>query len=129
MSVAITIGPQLLIPSEYVEAADLKRKVAPVTITQVEVSELRMQGGKSQKKPIIHFKGTNKKLVLNKTNAKSIAKVLGTGVCEEWVGKQIILYPTTTRCGGEEVDCVRVRERVPAKQAAPVDDGQFVAAN
>jgi len=51
-------------------------------------------------------------LLLNKTNAKTIAQLYGNkpGL---WAGKLITLYPTTTEMAGDTVDCIRVRNSVP----------------
>lgn len=51
-------------------------------------------------------------LLLNKTNAKTIAQLYGKRPAD-WVGKWIQLYPTTTEVGGETRDCIRVRNQVP----------------
>jgi phosphopantetheine adenylyltransferase len=71
-------------------------------------AELQMAGGNKEVKPVLYFANAKKKLVLNKTNAKAIAKLHGSAA-EGWAGKQVVLYPTTTRCGRDVVDCVRVR--------------------
>ncbi len=65
---------ELLFPSEYLRAADLQGRDVPVTIAKVEVEDLTMRGGKKEAKPVMHLKHTQKRLVLNKTNALSIAK-------------------------------------------------------
>lgn len=100
---------KLLFPSNYVGAHDLKGKDVTLTIEAVAIEELTMAGGKTENKPIVRFKGASKALVLNKTNAKSIAKQHGK-TTDDWIGKQITLYPTTTKCGRETVDCIRIRE-------------------
>lgn len=112
MSLNVTLEGKLLFPSEYVGAADLKGRDATLTIAKIEVADLHIQGGKSKRKPVMYFEKTPKKLVLNSTNARTIAGLYG-GECEAWVGKRITIYPTTTRCGGSTVDCVRVREWNP----------------
>jgi hypothetical protein len=55
-------------------------------------------------------------LLLNKTNAKTIAKLYGNSP-SAWVGKFISLFPSTTSVGGEDVDCIRVRNQVPKLKA------------
>lgn len=112
MSVNVTLNDQLLFPSEYVGAGDLKGRDVTLTIADVQVADLRLQGGASKKKPVVFFTGTPKKLVMNKTNAKIIAALHGAEA-SLWVGKRITLYPTKTQCGGAQVDCVRVREKLP----------------
>ena len=122
MSVNVTLAGQLLYPSEYVGAADLKGRDVTLTISSVEVADLQMHGGKVQKKPVVHFVRTDKKLVMNKTNAGTIAGLYG-GEVTTWAGKKITLYPAKCRCGGSTVDCVRVRDAVPGAHVAPPSDG------
>lgn len=112
MSDAITLKGELLFPSKYVGAADLKGRDVIVEIESIDISELQMVGGRKEKKPLVHFKKTPKALVLNKTNARTIASLYG-GAVEGWVGKRIVLFPTTTTCGRNTVDCVRIRDVVP----------------
>lgn len=93
-------------PSNYLKAGDLKDAEAIVTIVKVEVEEV---GRDKEQKLVLYFKGKKKGLVLNKTNSKKIATVLSADDTDEWVGKQIKLYPTETEFGGETVDCIRVK--------------------
>ena len=99
---------KLLFPNEYVGAHDLNGKDAVMTIERVDVEELTMEGGKKQKKPVVWFKGAKKRMVMNKTNAKTIAKMHGTDTAN-WVGKQITLYPTTCKVGPNMEECIRIR--------------------
>ncbi len=120
MSVSITLGGELAFPSDYIGAADLKGKDVTLTIGPMDFQELMLVGGKKQRKivlefadpPATYFSKQPKKLVLNKTNGKTIAAIYG-GEIRAWTGKRITLYPTKTKCGRETVDCVRVRERAP----------------
>ena len=80
------------------------------TIEKVEADELRLKDGTNEQKYIVHFKDTKKMLVLNKTNACVIAKVLDERDALKWPGRTIRLYPTTCSCFGKTVDCIRVRE-------------------
>jgi hypothetical protein len=105
---------------DYVGAWDIPDgKDVTLTITAVKGGELTSIGGRKSKKPLLSFKGTEKKLALNATNGKTIASMYGKFV-EEWVGKKIAIYKSTTRSpeGDGEVDCVRVRPRVPAGAGA-----------
>lgn len=87
---------------------------AVVTIEKVEAGELHKPGAKKgERKPLLTFRGTEKKMVVNATNAKTIANLYGTHV-EEWVGKRISLFRSKTHGpGGAEMDCIRVRPTVP----------------
>jgi hypothetical protein len=71
-------------------------------------------------------------LLLNKTNAKTIAQLYGNNPAA-WVGQLITLFPSTTSVGGQECDCVRVRPKVPSakrtkeepvQQREPGDDAE-----
>ena len=96
-------------------ACHLDGKDVTLTIKKVEGGVITGAKGKKDKKPILHFERTDKRLGLNKTNGKVIAQLYGTEV-NEWVGKRVTLFATTTDYGGETVECIRVRNRVPAEQ-------------
>lgn len=98
--------------SDYIYAFDLQGQDVTVTIDRVVGVTLVGEGGRKAKKPCVYFRGKDRGLALNKTNGKTIASLYGPHV-EEWVGKRITLYPTTTQFGGETKDCIRVRNRVP----------------
>lgn len=105
----------LLFPSDYITAADLLGRDVTITIEAIEPRhELQRQSGKDYR-PVIRMRGKAKKWVLNKTNAKTIAKLYGPEV-QGWIGKRVTIYPTRTRFGPDEVDAIRVRPRVPSDQ-------------
>ena len=112
MGSPVTLKGSLLFPSKYLSHVDLQGKDFTLTIEHVNVDELQMVGGKKEKKPLVSFKGAQKKLVLNKTNATIIADLYGNEVTG-WFGKRITLYPTTCRFGANTEKCIRVREAVP----------------
>jgi len=123
---------KLLFPSKYLSSADLKEKDVTVLVDRVEKDTLKVAGGKSELKLILHMraasgKALGKMLVLNKTNATTIAALHGPKV-ETWKGKPVTLYPTTCKFGPATVDCVRVRARhghggdVPEGLTEPVRD-------
>lgn len=97
---------------DYLAAFDLNGKDATVTIARVEGKELTGSGGRKAKKPVIWFEGKEKGMALNKTNGKTIASLYGNDTTA-WIGKAITIYPTTTSMGGETVDCLRVRPKIP----------------
>lgn len=74
---------------------------------------------KPNKRPVISFKGTEKKLIVNATIGKTIASLYGADVTN-WIGKKITLYASTTRAKGMEIECIRVRPQAPTGQAAPI---------
>lgn len=63
-------------------------------------------------KPTLTFKEDKRRLVLNKTNAKSIAAIHGDET-DSWGGKQITLYASTCDYRGDNVECIRIRKVEP----------------
>jgi len=103
-------------PGEFIGNWDLPTgEDTIVTISKVECRQLGNKGTK-EKKPIIMFDGSERGLVGNKTNCKTISALYGTD-CEQWIGKSIALFSTQCEAFGEMVDCIRVRPEVPTKLA------------
>lgn len=114
--------------SDMLFAHDLQGRDVTVEIEKVYKGELTGEKGRKTKKPFVKIKGRDKKLALNKTNGRTVAKLYGTDTAA-WVGKLITLFPTTTEFGGETVDCIRIRPTVPQRKgqatAAPAHaDGE-----
>ena len=115
----------LMFPNRYLAAADLRGKDVTLTISALKQEELQCSNGSKESKWIVYFKemerrkGDDQKcLVVNKTNATTIAKVYGPET-DNWIGKPITLYPTTTRFGRDTVDCIRIRDRAPTRKQEP----------
>lgn len=92
-------------PTKYVSAPDLQGKDINLTINHVAMESV---GSPSENLPVIYFMGTQKGLVLNKTNGQTIAEQHGDE-SDQWQGKKITLYPTSTDYAGRTVPCIRVR--------------------
>lgn len=92
-------------PSKYLTAADLCNSTVTVVIETMIMEEV--QKGED-KKPVVYFRGKNKGLVLNKTNANTIADMHGQEM-DTWGGKSISLWPTQTEFQGRAVACIRVK--------------------
>ncbi len=116
-----TFKGSLMFPSKYVAAEDLKGRDVAVTIRRVEIATLQMKGGGTEKKFLIHFDGKDKPLVLNKTNATTIAMLHG-GAAEKWTGKRITLWPTTCSAFGATTTCIRVRDKCPDDTSKPAEN-------
>lgn len=92
----------------YLNAATLKSEELvnkPLTINGSEVVEL----GTTNPRPkvVLNFKETEKRLPLNKTNAKILSENLGDET-DTWVGKQITLRVTKRQFQGNIVDGIEV---------------------
>lgn len=100
-------------PSKYIKAAEVPEEGLALVIDRVDVEDV---DGKGTHKPVAYFRKAKKGLVLNVTNAKKIASLLGSQDTEEWAGKPVTLYQSETEYAGDTVACIRVRG---AKAAAP----------
>lgn len=98
---------------EHLYAFDLDGRDVTLTIESVSAGELTGDQGRKTKKPIATFKETKKKLALNNTNCKTIVQLYGSNEVNDWAGKRITLFPTTTQFGGETKDCIRIRPVIP----------------
>jgi hypothetical protein len=102
--------------SDYLKAEDLPVGTrAGVVISKCEAQEFtNKEDNSKQRKMVLSFEGREKKLVLNITNAKMIARNLGSDDTDNWIGKRIELYRSVTDRGSQkDVPCIRVKEQVP----------------
>ena len=98
-------------PGNYIDALCVTGKDATLTIKSVtEPNNKKTADGTVIDKPIVYFNETDKGLILNKTNGRSIGLAFGANQMDDWVGKKITLFATTTDAFGKKnVPCVRVR--------------------
>ncbi len=101
-----------LFPSNYLSAEELEDGDKVFTIKSVEMEPV---GQEKQEKPVLNFDGSEKGLVLNKTNANVIASLYGSNI-EDWVGKAITLYATEVQYQGKTTMGIRVRAKKPASK-------------
>lgn len=107
---------------EHLYAFDLNGRDVTIQIEKVFAGELQGEKGRKSKKPVIKIVGKDKKLAINKTNGKIIASLYGNET-DDWAGKFITIYPTTTEFGGETVECIRVRPQIPSVKASKNGNG------
>jgi hypothetical protein len=97
-----------------------------VRIVKVEAGELIGDGGRKARKPVLTLEWQRNApndvrelpFAISKTDGKTIAGMYGSDP-RAWVGKEVILYPTTTRSPtGGTVECIRIKPMVP-KQIGP----------
>jgi hypothetical protein len=109
-----------LYPSRYLRCADLDGKPMRVTISDITREDIN-----GESKVLLSF-AEGKQLILNKTNARSIARILGDET-SAWHGRAIMLVPTVVDFKGDSVDAIRVKP-APARKTAgnnkpsPFDD-------
>jgi hypothetical protein len=107
-----------LYPSRFLKCSDLNGKPLRVTIAGLKREDV---GG--EQKVVLSFVNGTKQLILNKTNARAIAKALGDET-RGWAGKDIVLVPAQVDFRGDMVDAIRVRAAPPRpqQQQAPNND-------
>lgn len=101
-------------PSNYLKASDLGGQQPTVTISAVKFEAV---GREKEMKPILYFTGKEKGMVLNKTNAKTIAHLVGSFETDEWVGFRVRLYSAHVEFQGDTVEAIRIK-------AAPANGAQ-----
>jgi len=94
------IGAEILQPNQELE----------LTIEKVQKEQVKTAEG-TQECIVAYFKGGQKGMIINKTNAKIITKVVDTPFIEQWVGKSIIIYAAKVRAFGEMVEALRVKNQ------------------
>lgn len=118
-------------PSKYLKASDIDGNPT-VEIAQVVEEEV---GRDKEMRPVLYFHGSEKGIILNKTNANNIAKLYGFET-DDWAGKKVMLGTQYVDFQGQSVEAIRVyppkRQSAnaplgtsPARQSrpAPADDG------
>jgi len=99
--------------SNYLKASDLQGRQLAVTMSKVEREKI---GNEPEPKNVLYFRGKEKGLVLNITNANLISEIYGDEM-DNWSGGEIILFEDRVAFQGKIVPAIRVRA-VPRK--APV---------
>lgn len=105
-----------LVNIDYIGAYSLEDgKDLTVQIQSVEVKRVKGEGGKEEDCTVASLQG-QKPFIVNRTNAKTITKLYNSPYIEDWAGKKITLYATTTRVAGETVECLRIRPAIPKEE-------------
>jgi hypothetical protein len=94
-----------------------------VTISYVQREHITVEGGKKEECSVAYLV-EQKPMILNVTNSKTIAKLYGPYV-EDWAGKQVTLYASTTKMGGETVECLRIRSLVADRVLPSITDNRL----
>jgi hypothetical protein len=92
-------------PSKFLKADDLQGKEITVQIDHVAMEEV---GKDKEIRPALYFRGKEKGIVLNKTNATNIAAAYGPDT-DDWTGQPVTLFTTWVDFQGKSVPAIRVR--------------------
>lgn len=110
-----------LVNADYIGAYALGGADLTLTIREVRREVVTGTGGKKEECMVLYWaESQHKPMILNRTNAKTITRLCNSAYVEDWAGKMITLYPTTTRFGGEVVECLRVRPTAPKDRPAVI---------
>jgi len=116
-------------PSQYLKASDLQGREIRVTMARVEREKIG-----TDSKLVLYFKGKEKGLVLNKTNAGTISDAYGDDT-DDWFDNPLILFSVKTDYQGKVVDATRCRvptakdnrQQAPQRRADPISSGPDIA--
>jgi len=116
-----------LINPDYLGAYSLDPgKDMILTIRSVGREMITGTGGKKEECPVCRWAEEQKPMVLNVTNMKTIAKMYGPYI-ENWAGKRVQIYATTTKFGNDTVECLRIRKGPPEDVKIACEEcGQFI---
>ena len=117
------------VASEWLSGIDLNGRTVTVVIAGVEeVTVPEPRTGRAVRKVAVAFRGARKRLLLNATNAKALAKLFGLET-DAWTGKGVTLAPENVRAFGGEHCVVRVAGAATVKMPKPVEPPVTVPAS
>ena len=102
-------------PTKYLKAGDLAGNVAKVQIAHVDREQV---GRDKDPRLVLYFRGKQKGMVLNKTNARTIGDVFGDET-DNWTGADIEVFSMKVEFQGRMVDGLRIRIPQPIRKSAP----------
>ena len=118
------------VASEWLSGIDLAGRTVSVVIAGVEeVTVPEPRTGRAVRKVAVAFRGARKRLLLNATNAKALAKLFGLET-DAWTGKGVLLAPENVPAFGQMHCVVRVvgAATVKMQQPQPATETEAVAA-
>lgn len=116
-----------LMRPEYLGAYSLEDgKDIVLTIDFIRVETVTGSDGKKEELPVCHWKEDQKGMILNSTNMKMIAKVLGSNYVEDWSGRQIQIGIEKVKAFGDLVEALRVRKYAPKQKQAAAASSELI---
>src|SRR5262245_22561972 len=109
--------------SKDLSATDLKAPVDAI-IERVDFEEFTRPGEKPRKKAVVYFKNASKPMVLNKTNATTLATAFGKPFAG-WIGKRVTVRAEQTVFAGKPTLGLRIypvangRDRITSAPIVP----------
>lgn len=94
-------------PGRFLKSDMFKGKKVTLTISAISGDELIGENNKSKQEWLVKFTESKLEFVLNKTNAFCLYRMFG-GDPHSWIGHKITMFPTKTKFGRDDVDCIRI---------------------
>ena len=86
-------------------------------LMRVDAVGPELVGMKKEEKLVATFQGTDKSLILNKTNADALADIAQSADINSWAGIDVLVFHKTVEVAGEAHDVIRLKaaaaEEVP----------------
>jgi hypothetical protein len=100
-----------MFPSRYVKGQDLNGRAVTVTIERIQLEGMRPNPKSPELEKYVLYTTEGKKgIVLSKTIATQIARILGSDESDEWKGKKVTLFPTPMTVAGVQRVAIRARK-------------------
>ena len=115
-----TVAYDDIYKTRWLKADDIPDEDLVLTIQDVNSEGV---GPEKEMKLILDFKETDKGLILNKTNAKTISDRFGKDP-NAWIGKRITLYSTEVDFAGKTTLAIRVRLKNPPKPVVQPEEAE-----
>jgi hypothetical protein len=100
--------------SNYLGAVDLDGPTQFI----IESIDEELIGRDKEPKVVITLRGQRKKWIINRTNARSLAKMFGDDT-DNWIGKTITLITPVVEFQGESKPAIRVMAKPMIRRPAP----------
>jgi hypothetical protein len=96
-----------LYPNRFLHADILKGKKVCLTVKDIFIENMEGEKKKKEPKVVVSFVERPLELVFAKTNGHCLKRMFGSDP-HLWVGKRVVLFPSTTTFGAEIVECIRI---------------------
>jgi hypothetical protein len=103
--------------SRFLSATDVKAPVT-ATIERIDHESFARPGEPTRVKAVAYFKGGKKGMVINKTNANTLALAFGKKFAD-WPGKRVTVKAEPTNFGGKPTQGLRLYPVNGAEKIAP----------
>ena len=114
-----------MFPKKHLTPVDLGINSVNITIERVNQVEVFDQNLNQFKKVwALFFKGKNKYMILNPTNANMLKEIFGSDDSDDWTGKKIVIYVADIKVAGKKVKALRIKASPdPVEQSSDNGNG------